>query len=231
MMNYITSANIACGFHAGDPSVMRKAVELAQTHGTAVGAHPGFPDLQGFGRRNMSCTEQEIYDFMVYQIGALQGFLQAAGLPLHHVKPHGALYNMAAGDRQLAEAVCRAVADTAPRAVLYGLAESELIRAGQDAGLQTASEVFADRTYEADLTLTPRSRPGAVILDYGVLLEQALLLVKEGKVRTAAGSIASVRADTICLHGDNELALEFARRLSEDLPKYGITIQQFQAGR
>ena len=165
ILRYITSANIACGFHAGDPSVMRETVELAIKNNVQIGAHPGLPDLNGFGRREMKISWQEAYDLVVYQIGALQGFLTAKGAKMQHVKPHGALYNMAAVNEELADAIAKAVHDVSPELLLYGLASSQLTAAGEKYGLQTIHEVFADRTYQADGTLTSRSMTNALITD------------------------------------------------------------------
>lgn len=224
VMKYITSANIACGFHAGDPNTMHKTIDLACRHNVAIGAHPGLPDLNGFGRREMNLTQREVYDLMVYQIGALQGFLKAADVPLHHVKPHGALYNMAAKNETIAEAIARAVEAVAPEAILYGLSGSGLIQAGKSHGLLTASEVFSDRTYEPDLSLTPRTQPGAVLHDYDLVSRQVLDMVIHGKVRTGLQQETPIVAETICIHGDHEQSLKFAKRMSKELQLKGISI-------
>ena len=224
VMKYITSANIACGFHAGDPNTMHATVDLACQHNVAIGAHPGLPDLNGFGRREMNLTQREIYDLMIYQIGALQGFLKAAGIPLHHVKPHGALYNMAANNEAAAEAIARAVAAVSPEAILYGLSGSALIRAGKLQGLLTASEVFADRTYESDLSLTPRNQQGAVIQDYDLVIMQVMDMVNDGTVRTGIRQETPILAETICIHGDHEQSLVFAKRMNNDLKLKGISV-------
>lgn len=223
-MKYITSANIACGFHAGDPMTMHKTVDLACQYNVGIGAHPGFPDLNGFGRREMKLTAREVYDVVVYQIGALQGFLKVAGTPLHHVKPHGALYNMAAKDKKIAEAIAMAVAAVSPEAILYGLSGSELIRAGKAHGLLTANEVFADRTYEDDLTLTSRNQPDAIIQDHKSVMKHVLKMVKEGVVTTRSHLETSIQADTICIHGDHEHALDYAERMKNDLSLAGVTV-------
>ncbi|WOV84240.1 LamB/YcsF family protein [Sporosarcina jeotgali] len=224
VMKYITSANIACGFHAGDPNTMHATIDLASQHNVAIGAHPGLPDLNGFGRREMNLTQREIYDLMVYQIGALQGFLKAAGVPLHHVKPHGALYNMAANNEAAAEAIARAVAAVSPEAILYGLSGSALIHAGESQGLLTASEVFADRTYESDLSLTPRNQRGAVIQDYNLVITQVMNMVNDGTVRTGIQQETPILAETICIHGDHEQSLAFVKRMSNDLKLKGISV-------
>ncbi len=165
ILKYVTSANIACGFHAGDPSVMRETVKLAIENGVKIGAHPGLPDLNGFGRREMNITPQEGYDMVVYQIGAFQGFLTIHNETMQHVKPHGALYNMASKDSELAIAIAQAVYDVSPSFVLFGLSGSELTKAGEKLGLRTAHEVFADRTYQSDGSLTSRSQADALITD------------------------------------------------------------------
>jgi UPF0271 protein len=210
---YITSANIACGFHAGDAAVMKKTVRLALKYGVAIGAHPGLPDLQGFGRREMAIGIEEAYDMVVYQIGALYGFAKSEGGFLSHVKPHGALYNMAAENTGLAEAIAEAVYKVDPLLVLYGLSGSELIKAGSKIGLKVANEIFADRTYQDNGTLTPRRLHNALITDEGLAVAQSLRLIKEGLVTTVNGSEIAIQADTICIHGDGQHAVEFAARL------------------
>ncbi|AMM51836.1 LamB/YcsF family protein [Rufibacter sp. DG15C] len=225
ILPFVTSANIACGFHAGDPSVMKKTVRLALANNVAIGAHPGFPDLVGFGRRELAVSPEEVYDMVVYQIGALHAFVQAQGGQLHHVKPHGALYNMAAVNAGLAQAIAEAIYHVHPQAVLYGLAGSELIKAGQKIGLQVAQEVFADRTYQADGTLTSRKQPNALITNQKEATSQVLRMVQEGKVRSQQGTDIEIQADTICLHGDGAHALEFARILHQMLTQEGITLK------
>lgn len=224
LLDYVTSANIACGFHAGDPGTMHKTVKLAIEKGVAVGAHPSLPDLQGFGRRAMSITPDEAYDLIVYQVGALAGFAHALGGRLSHVKPHGALYNMAVMDRKLANAIARAVKDTDPNLVLYGLAFSELVRAGEEAGLTVANEVFADRTYQADGSLTPRSQPNALIKDVDVSIAHVRRMVEDGKVRSLQGTEVAVRADTLCIHGDEPTALEFVQKIRKALTADGVRL-------
>jgi UPF0271 protein len=210
---YITSANVACGFHAGDAAVMKRTVRLAMSYGVAIGAHPGLPDLQGFGRREMALSPEEAYDLVVYQIGALFGFVRSEGGILHHVKPHGALYNMAAVNADLAEAIAEAVYKVDPSLVLYGLSGSELITAGLRAGLGVANEVFADRTYQSDGTLTPRRLSNALITDEDVAVTQSLRMIKEGVVTATNGADIPIKADTICLHGDGKDAAEFAAKM------------------
>lgn len=224
ILHYVTSANIACGFHAGDPGVMRKTVQLCLQHNVAIGAHPGLPDLVGFGRREMAVSPEEVYDMVVYQIGALQAFAQAEGGTLHHVKPHGALYNMAAGNINLAEAIAEAVYKVKPEAMLYGLAGSELIKAGIRLGLQTANEVFADRTYQQDGTLTSRRLPNALIADHEEAVQQVIRMIKEGKVKSQQGQDVGIQADTICIHGDGLHALEFASHIRAALQNEGINL-------
>ncbi|MED1944188.1 MULTISPECIES: LamB/YcsF family protein [Brevibacillus] len=224
ILSYITSANVACGFHAGDPATMRKTVQMALEAGVAIGAHPGFADLVGFGRRNMEVSPEEAYDLVVYQIGALQAFVRAEGGVMHHVKPHGALYNMAATRPALAESIALAIYKVNPELVLYGLAGSELTRAGEKIGLATAHEVFADRTYQQDGTLTPRSQPNALITDQQQSIQQVIRMISEGRVLTQQGVNIPMRADSICIHGDGAHALEFAQSIREALLEAGITI-------
>jgi len=229
VLEHVTSANVACGMHAGDPRTMRVTVEAARARGVAVGAHPGFPDLQGFGRRAMTLTKSEAYETVLYQVGALAGFAQAAGTRLAHVKAHGMLYNMAAKDAGLAEAIARAVRDFDRDLVFFGLAGSELIRAGEKAGLRTASEVFADRSYQDDGALTPRSQPGAMIEDVETSIAQVKRMVLEGLVRSVSGKDVRVKADTLCIHGDQPGAVAFARRIRDELAAAGVEIGPFGA--
>jgi UPF0271 protein len=224
ILDVVTSVNIACGFHAGDPTTMHKTVALALDKGVAIGAHPGLQDLVGFGRRNMDISPQEAFDIVVYQIGALDGFVRALGGKMQHVKPHGALYNMAAVDGKLAEAIAEAVYRVNPELILFGLSGSELVKAGKRIGLRTASEVFADRTYQADGTLTPRRQRDALIQDSGVAVAQVVRMVKEGRVRSRQGTDVEIQADTVCIHGDGPHALEFARQLRPALVEAGITV-------
>jgi UPF0271 protein len=224
ILKYVTSANIACGFHAGDPTVMRETVKLAIDHGVKIGAHPGLPDLNGFGRRNMSITPQEGYDMVVYQIGALQAFLTIHNETMQHVKPHGALYQMASKDRELAEAIAQAVYDVSPSLVLFGLSGSELTRAGEKIGLRTAHEVFADRTYQADGSLTSRSQADALITDQEYSVSQVVKMVTEGKVTSQQQTEVSLQADTICIHGDGVHAVDFAKYINETLTNKNISV-------
>jgi len=227
ILQYVTSANVACGFHAGDPSVMRETVKLAIDNRVKIGAHPGLPDLNGFGRRDMNITPQEGYDMVVYQIGALQGVLATFKEPMQHVKPHGALYNMAARDRYLAEAIAQAVYDVDPSLVLFGLASSELAKAGEKIGLRTAHEVFADRTYQSDGSLTSRMQGDALITDTEKAAAQVVRMVTQGKVTSQQGTEVALQADTICIHGDGAHALDFAKYVKDQLGKNSIQVAAF----
>lgn len=225
ILEHVTSANIACGFHAGDHATMRHTVRLAIDRNVAIGAHPGLPDLAGFGRRTMSISPQDAYDMVLYQVGALSAFTRAEGVTLRHVKPHGALYNMAAKDLELADAIARAVARFDNALILVGLAGSELIRAGGECGLRTASEAFADRGYEADGTLTPRREASAMIASTTEALEQSRSIVMNGTVLSRQGTIVNVRADTLCIHGDSPQAAELAAAVRAGLQTLGVEIK------
>jgi 5-oxoprolinase (ATP-hydrolysing) subunit A len=227
ILDHVTSANIACGFHAGDPATMHRTVEAALAKGVAVGAHPGLPDLQGFGRRTMAISAGEAYDIVVYQIGALAAFARAAGGRLSHVKAHGALYNMAAKDLRLSEAIAQAVRDVDAGLVLFGLAGSETMRAADKLGVRAAGEVFADRTYQDDGSLTPRSRPDAMIEDADDAVAQVRRMVGEGVVRSTNGRDVAVRADTLCIHGDQPGALAFVKRIRAELERAGVEVKAF----
>jgi UPF0271 protein len=220
----VSSANIACGFHGGDPLVMRRTVALVKKHGAAAGAHPGFPDLAGFGRRQMALSFEEVKAAVQYQVGALDGFCRAADIPLVHVKPHGALYNMAAKDMELARAIAEAVKEINPRLILLVLAGSCMVKAARDAGLTAAQEVFADRSYEEDGSLSPRSKPGSLITSEDEALNRVVGMVKTGKVRTLTGREISVTADSVCIHGDGEKALLFAQKLTGAFAAGGISV-------
>ena len=221
---HISSANVACSFHAGDPLVMQKTVALAAKHGTAVGAHPGFPDLVGFGRRNMAVSPLELKAMVIYQIGALKAFCHSQGVTLQHVKPHGAMYNMAAKDRKLADAICEAIAEVDDSLILLGLSGSEMLKAAKAKGLRCASEVFADRAYEPDGSLTPRALEGSVITDEEEAINRVLQMVKSGTVVARNGQTIPIEADSICLHGDGVKAVEFARRIRQALTDSGVEI-------
>ncbi len=220
IMPYVTSANIACGFHAGDANVMQATVRLAKQHGVAVGAHPGWPDLQGFGRREMSVAPEEAEALVLYQIGALAAFARAEGVDLRHVKPHGALYNQAAKDRLLADAIARAVRRFSRELVLVGLAGSALVEAGLSLGLRAANEGFPDRAYNPDGTLMSRSKPGALIEFPEQVAAHAVRLATEG-IRFGE---RQVQVETLCLHGDNPSASENAKMLREVLQENGIEV-------
>lgn len=222
---FITSANVACGFHGGDPAVMRTTIERAARAGVAVGAHPGFQDLIGFGRRNIDASPQEVYDLVVYQIGALLGFARAARVELRHVKAHGALYNLAAAKRELAAAIARAVRDVDRGLVLFGLPGSHLLSEARAAGLATAAEGFADRNYLADGSLVPRARPDAHVRDADDAVRRAVRMVRDGLVTPVDGGDIRVEVDTICIHGDGPNAAEFAQRLRAGFESAGIAVR------
>ena len=224
LMESITSANVACGFHAGDPGAMRATIALAREKGVAIGAHPGFQDLVGFGRREMKATPQEVEDLVLYQVAALAGMAAAQGMRLQHVKAHGALYNMACRDRALAAAIARATAAIDRSLVLFGLPNSELLRAGEAEGLTVAAEVFADRSYDPDGSLTSRNKPGSVIHDTPLVVSRAIRMVRDKQVVAVDGSTIALQADTICLHGDTPGAADHARAVRTGLEAAGITV-------
>lgn len=224
LMESISSANIACGFHAGDPGAMRVTVALAKSKGVAVGAHPGFPDLVGFGRRELKASPQEVEDLVLYQLAALAGMAGAQGVRLQHVKAHGALYNMACRDRTLADAIARAVAAFDKSLFLFGLPKSELLKAGEHAGLRVAAEVFADRAYERDGSLASRNKPGSVIHDVTAVVDRAVAMVRDRRVVALDGSVIPLEADTICLHGDTPGAADLARAVRAGLEAAGVTV-------
>jgi 5-oxoprolinase (ATP-hydrolysing) subunit A len=224
LMRSITSGSIACGFHAGDPSVMRQTLRLAARAGVAVGAHPALPDLVGFGRREIEVEPQEIFDFVLYQIGALSGVAKAEGVRLQHVKPHGALYNMSARRKDVAEAIARAVASFDDTLMLVGLPESELIAAGSRLGLRVAREAFADRSYEPDGTLTPRHLADSVLSEPGRAAERAVRMIRDRKVVARDGSSIRIQADTICVHGDTPDAAGLAAAVRLGLEDAGIKV-------
>lgn len=227
IMPLITSANIACGFHAGDPGVMHSTVQLVKQHKVALGVHPGYPDLQGFGRRQMDLTPQEVIDIVIYQVGALSAFAAGEGIRLVHVKPHGALYNLASKDITIAKAVAQAVSEVNSSLVLVGLAGSVLVKAGKALGLQVANEGFPDRAYLSDGQLMPRGLEGAVIHDPKIVAANALRLVREGLEINGK----RIKIDTLCLHGDNLNAVENARKIRQALETAGIVISPLHSGR
>ncbi len=220
LMACVTSANIACGAHAGDAATMRATMALAERYGVAAGAHPGFADRENFGRAERMLSPRELHDLVTRQIDALRAFGT-----VRHVKPHGALYNQAARDREMADVIAAAVYACDPALILFGLAGSELIRAGRARGLRVAHEVFADRTYQRDGSLTPRSRADALIQDEDSAVAQVLRLVREGVVRSTDGTDVKIQADTVCLHGDGLHAVAFARRLRIELEAAGIEVR------
>lgn len=224
LLKLVSSANIACGFHAGDAHTMLASVREALKNGVAIGAHPSFPDRENFGRTAMNLPPETVYAQTLYQIGALAAMTRAEGGAMRHVKPHGMLYNQAAKDPQLADAIARAVRACDPSLILVGLAGSELIRAGERYGLTTRQEVFADRGYQADGTLVPRTQPGALIDDEQQALAQTLEMVESGRVKSITGEWASVTAQTVCIHGDGEHALAFAHRLRAAFAACSINI-------
>ena len=226
VLKYISSANIACGYHGGDHNVSFETVRLAKKYGVQIGAHPGFPDLAGFGRREMNLSSREIYHLVIYQIGALEAVCKVNGTNLVHVKPHGALYNMAAKNREMADSIAQAVFDLNPQLVLFALAGSELAKAGEEKGLLVAGEVFADRTYQHDGTLTSRQEPNAIIHDSEFAITRVIRMIKEGKVEAVDGTDIVIQADTICVHGDDPRALEFVSKLKQAFQQKNIQIRK-----
>lgn len=224
LMPVITSANVACGFHAGDPVVMRETVKRARAHGVAVGAHPGFPDLGGFGRREMRCTPREIEDFVVYQVGALAALAAAEGVHLQHVKAHGALYNMACRDEAMAAAIARATSSVDRGLILFGLPGSPLLREAARLGLRVAAEVFADRAYSPDGSLVSRSEAGSVIHEEEAVVARAVRMATERVVVAVDGSVVPLDADTICVHGDTPGAARLAGAIRQALEDRGVRL-------
>jgi UPF0271 protein len=224
VMPHISSANIACGFHGGDPATIRKTVRLAVDHGVAIGAHPSLPDLQGFGRRVMKISPQDMYDLVIYQAGAVEAFARAAGARLHHLKCHGALYNMAAMDEGLSEAMVKAVRDLGAGVILYALSMSTTFRKAKSSNLPVCGEVFGDRGYSDDGTLAPRDKPGGMIEDAQASVKQVLGMVEDGYVTSLSGKRVPVAADTLCLHGDQPGAVKFAKEIRRVLSERGITV-------
>lgn len=225
IMPLISSVNIACGYHAGDESTIRKTIALALEHHVAIGAHPSYPDRQGFGRNEMDCTASEIHQFIVEQVELIRSIASQMGARLHHVKPHGALYNISAKDAVTAGAIAGAIHEIDPALVLYGLPDSASTKAAHAIGLRYANEVFSDRTYTDDGHLTPRSEPLALITDEEKCIEQVLMMVLDGKVRSVSGKLIPIKADTICIHGDGPQAFSFAKRIREAIEKNEIQIK------
>ncbi|MGD8541279.1 MAG: 5-oxoprolinase subunit PxpA [Desulfobacteraceae bacterium] len=227
ILRHVSSANIACGFHAGDPRVMNRTVRMARDHGVGIGAHPGFPDLAGFGRRNLDCSLEELRDDLIYQIGALQAFCAHHGVRMQHVKPHGALYNLAVGNDAMARTIAQAIAGLDPGLTLVTLAGKHaalMNRIGGEVGIRMVFEAFPDRAYTADGTLVARSRPGAVIHDPRQAADRALRMAAEGLVIAEDGTRISLQVDTLCVHGDNPAAVDLARAIHERLEKSGIAV-------
>lgn len=225
ILPFITSANLACGFHASDPLIMARTVAECKKNNVAIGAHPGYPDLQGFGRRNMVIPANEVKAMVMYQIGALNAFVKANGLTMQHVKPHGALYNMAAKDYALARAVCEAIAEIDPSLILMAQAGSQMQKAAEETGLQMAREIFADRAYEEDGSLVARSKPGAMITDEDEAIRRVISMVTEGKVTAITGKEIPIQADSVCVHGDGAKALLFVNRLRAAFAEQGIQVR------
>ena len=225
LMEHVSSVNIACGFHAGSPTVMRRTVEAAFSKGVAVGAHPSFFDRDNFGRSTMTVSPAEVFDIVLYQVSAMRGVCESLGGRLHHVKPHGALYNQAAADEELAAAIATAVKTCDPGLVLYGLSGSRLISESEKVGLRTASEVFSDRTYQSDGTLTPRSEPNALINDADECVAQVIRMIEAGTVTSVDHRTVPIVAETVCVHSDGPHALEFAKALRLSLTSRGIEIE------
>ncbi len=225
IIKYVSSVNIACGFHASDPVVMEKTVALAKVNNVSIGAHPGFLDLMGFGRRNIDISLEEAKSYTKYQIGALYGFCKSKNIKLNHVKPHGALYNMAAKDYNLAKSICEAIYEFDKEIILLGLSGSELIRAGEDTGLKCANEVFADRAYEEEGSLVSRKKDGAVITDEEEAIDRVIDMVIKKQVKTISGKYIDIKADSICVHGDGIKALEFVKKINKKLKEENIEIK------
>ena len=228
VIRHVTSANIACGFHAGDPRVMYKTVKLAKDHGVGVGAHPGYPDLVGFGRRNLDCTPDEVRDYVAYQIGAMKAFCALHGVSLQHVKPHGSLYNMSVGNEAMIRAIVEAVAGVDQNVIylaLGGAQEPLVMKIAKEAGIRVAFEAFPDRAYTPEGKLAPRSLPGAVVKDPQAASERALRMAKEGKIITTDGGVLEMRIDTICVHGDNPSAVELVKNIRAAIEGEGIAVE------
>lgn len=222
IVKYVSSANIACGFHAGDPMWMNKTVQLAEKHGVRIGAHPSYPDLRGFGRRNMNIDPNEVKNDVIYQIGALTAF--TADKKLQHVKPHGAMYNTAVNDENLAEAICNAIIEVDSDLILLALSGSRWVSIAKEMGLKVAQEVFADRAINSDGTLVSRTLDGSVIHDPEIIAERTLKMVKHGYITSVTGEDVAVEVDSICMHGDNPEALQIAKEVKSELETSGINI-------
>ncbi len=224
----VSSANVACGFHAGDPTIMAKTVNLCKDSNVAIGAHPGFNDIVGFGRRNMNVSPEDVKNMIIYQVGALDAFCKASGIKLQHVKPHGALYNMAAKDANLARAICEGIYEYDSSLILMGLANSEMIAKAKEIGLPFAAEVFADRAYEDDGTLVARTKPGAMIKDEDEAVSRVIGMIKNRTVKSINGKEIEICPDSVCVHGDSEKALVFVRKIRAALEKEGVAVKNVQ---
>ncbi|MDI6601517.1 MAG: 5-oxoprolinase subunit PxpA [Thermoanaerobacteraceae bacterium] len=224
VLKYVTSANIACGYHAGDPLVMERTVEIALKNGVAIGAHPGYPDIMGFGRRDLKATPAEVKAYVKYQIGALYAFAVSKGTRIQHVKVHGAMYNMAAKDYGLARAIAEAILEVDSQMIMLAPAGSQMISAAEDVGITAAEEFFADRAYKEDGTLVPREVAGAVIEDEDVALKRVIRMLQSGRVETITGKDISIKANSICVHGDNPKALELIKKIRDGLEKNNIKV-------
>lgn len=225
IIKYVTAANVACGWHAGDPMVMAKVVKMAKERNVVVGAHPGYPDLMGFGRRQMKLSPAEVKNYMKYQIGALMAFTQSEGIKLHHVAPHGALGNLCQYDREVSKAICEAVYEIDPELIIYYCAGAVLGEEAEKMGLKIAAEIFADRAYMDDLSLVPRKMEGSMITDEEIAIERCVRMIKEGKVTSINGKELVIKGDTLCVHGDGPKALAFVQRIRERFEQEGIKIQ------
>ena len=225
IMPFISSANIACGFHAGNETIMQQTIELAMQYNVSIGAHPSFPDKENFGRTNMHLPPEQVYAIVKEQIEILGKIAARNNCKLHHVKPHGALYNMAAKDAELAAAICKAISEIDPSLLVYALSRSKMIDVAQAMGLQVCNEVFADRTYQSDSSLTPRSLPNALLISEDAVTKQVLQILLKKNVTATDGKIITLKADTICIHGDGEHAVEFAEAIHNSFKANNITLQ------
>lgn len=227
LIKYVTSANVACGWHGGDPMVMAKTVKAAADRGVAVGAHPGYPDLMGFGRRKMVLKPEEVKNYMKYQIGALMAFAMGNGIKLQHVAPHGALGNLCQYDREISRAICEAVYEINPKIAIFYCAGAVLGEEAEKMGLKAYSEIFADRAYTDDLSLVPRGTEGAMITDENLAIKRCVRMIKEGKVTSITGKELDIKGDTLCVHGDGAKALAFVSRIRQEFEREGIVIKNF----
>lgn len=225
IIKYVTTANVACGWHAGDPMVMDKTVRMAKEHGVMVGAHPGYPDLMGFGRRKMVLAPAEIKNYVKYQIGALSAFTQSYGMKLQHVAPHGSMGNQCQYDEEVSTAIVDAISEVDKDLIVYYCAGAVLGQIAESRGLRTASEIFADRAYMDDLSLVPRKMEGSMITDENIAIDRCVRMIKEGKVTSINGKELDIKGDTLCVHGDGPKALAFVQRIRERFAQEGIEIR------